>query len=81
MRAPLSQFRENLSLWKRRQHLIYDNIYDNDAQQQVTVVLWFSFPTDLSPLIPEGWVQLSMRQQAGLKASKKLEEVAPFWEM
>lgn len=37
--------------------------------------------TDLSSLVPEWWVQLSMRQQAGLKAGEKLEEVASFREM
>lgn len=47
----------------------------------IVFVLLSSFHADLSSLIPEWGVQLSVRQQARLQAGEKLEEVASFREM
>lgn len=35
----------------------------------------------LSSLIPERWVQLSMREQTGLQTGEELEKVSPFREV
>lgn len=36
---------------------------------------------DLSSLVPQRWIQLPVRQQAGLQAGEELQQVASFGEM
>lgn len=46
-----------------------------------TISKAFCLSAHFSSLIPEWWVQLSVRQKTGLQTGKELEEVSPFREV
>lgn len=83
VRTPLSQFGENLPLGIKKCHihiffkkLSLDNTFSSETISQV-----FYPSVHLSSLIPEWWVQLSVRQQTSLQTGEELEEVSPFREV
>lgn len=78
--TPLAQFGENLPLSIRVEFIQITHFIWKTRQYRIFCFFFF-FYADLSSLIPERRVQLSVRQQAGLQAGEELEEVPPLREV
>lgn len=82
MRTPLSQFGENFSLGMKKFYIhILKHLVQTTHLIAETISKVFCLSAHLSSLIPERWVQLSVRQQTSLQTGEELEEVSPFREV